>query len=288
MSEAVECTCAHCGQRFQAVPIPQHRVMCGDATDPAAVGALMAGEKAGLLASDPPYNVAYDGNRHRRTASPGRNGGGVIYDPIENDDLSSEEFERFLTAAFCAAATHTEEAAAWYIWHASRTRAQFLSALAAAGVTVHQEIVWVKESFQFSRADYHWQHEPCLYGWRERHTFLGERNQSTVWQIARQSDHQHPTTKPVDLWGIPMRNHLEPGGLCLDLFLGSGTALIAAEQLGYRGFGMEISPAYCDVAVLRWQILTGKEATLAADSRRFREVAAARVPDEAPEGVGVE
>ena len=141
---------------------------------------------------------------------------------------------------------------------------------------VHQEIVWAKESFQFSRSDYHWQHEPCLYGWRERHTFLGERNQSTVWQIARQSEHRHPTTKPTELWRIPIRNHLAPGGIVLDLFLGSGPAVIAAQQLGCRAFGMELSPAYVDVSVLRWQALTGKEAVLEATGRSFSEAAADR------------
>jgi len=271
MSEAVECTCAHCGQRFQAAPMPQHRVMCGDSTDPDAVGALMAGEKAGLLASDPPYGVAYDGNAHRREHS-----GGIVYRAIENDDLDSAALEAFLTDAFSAVVPHVADDAAWYVWHASVTRPAFLAALSAVGVTVHAELIWVKEGFTFSRSDYHWQHEPCLYGWRERHTFRGERNQSTVWQIARQSEHQHPTTKPTELWRIPIRNHLPPGEIVLDLFLGSGTAIIAAEQLGRRGFGMELSPAYVDVSILRWQTLTGKEAVLEATGQSFGAAAQAR------------
>ena len=277
MSDLVECTCSHCGKTFVAEPRPQHRVMCGDSTNPAAVAALMAGEKAMLLACDPPYGVAYDGNQHRREVSPTQHGGGVIYDPIENDDLDGEGLQRFLTSAFCAAVAHTTAEAAWYIWHASRTRPHFLAALAAAGVTVHQEIVWAKEGFQFGRADYHWQHEPCLYGWRERHRFLGERNQSTVWQIARQSEHQHPTSKPVELWRIPIRNHLQPGRIVLDLFLGSGPAVIAAQQLGCRAVGMELSPAYCDVVVLRWQTLTGEEAVLEATGQTFSQMATARL-----------
>jgi len=271
MSDVVECTCGHCGKRFTAVPTPQHRIMCADSTDPAAVETLMAGEKAGLIATDPPYGVSYDGNAHRR-----EHGGGRVYDPIANDDLEGPALEAFLTAAFRAAAACTTEGAAWYVWHASITRPAFLAALASVGVAIHQEIVWAKESFQFSRSDYHWQHEPCLYGWRERHTFLGERNQSTVWQIARQSEHQHPTTKPTELWRIPVRNHLQPGDIVLDLFLGSGPAIIAAQQLGCRAFGIELSQAYVDVCVLRWQTLTGKEAILAGDGRAFGEVAADR------------
>ncbi len=274
MSDARACTCRHCGKRFEAVPRPQHRVMCGDSTDAEAVGALMAGEQAGLLASDPPYGVAYDGNVHRREHS-----GGIVYRAIENDDLDPVALERFLTGAFSAALPHVADDAAWYIWHASVTRPAFLAALAAVGVTVHAELIWVKEGFTFSRADYHWQHEPCLYGWRERHTFRGERNQSTVWQIARQSEHQHPTSKPTELWRIPIRNHLTPGAIVLDLFLGSGPALIAAEQLGCRAFGMELSPAYVDVSVLRWQTLTRREAILAGDGRSFREVATVRLSE---------
>jgi len=253
-----------------------HRLLCGDSTNEEDVARLMNGEQAGLLATDPPYGVAYDGNQHRRTVSPTQHGGGLIYAPIENDDLAGCELEEFLAKAFRAAGEHLASNAAWYVWHASSTRAHFLSALASAGVQVRQEIVWVKEGFQFGRSDYHWQHEPCLYGWRECHVFLGERNQSTVWQISRQTEHQHPTSKPVELWARPIQNHLKPGERVLDLFLGSGTALIAAEQLGRRCYGMEIAPQYVDVSVLRWQRLTGKPAVLAGDGRTFAEIAQER------------
>jgi len=276
MSDLIECICQHCDHRFQAEVIAQHRVMCGDSTDATAIAALMNGEKARLVATDPPYGVAYDGNRHRRTTSPTRHGSGVLYDAIENDDLMGPELEEFLEKAFSAIAGFAAEDAAWYIWHASRTRPAFLSALGKVGVSIHQEIVWVKEGFQFGRADYHWQHEPCLYGWREKHEFIGERNQSTVWQVQRQTEHAHPTTKPVELWARPLRNHLQAGEICVDIFLGSGTAVMAAEQLGRRAFGMELEPRYVDVAVLRWQRLTGKEAVLAETGQTFSEMAQAR------------
>jgi len=239
----------------QVWSLGRHKLMCGDATDEDAVATLMEGDVARLVACDPPYGVAFDGNAHRR-----RSGGGVIYPPIANDDFDLAALQSFLAAAFSAALPHVAEDAAWYVWHASITRPAFLAALGSVGVTVHQEIVWVKESFQLSRSDYHWQHEPCLYAWRERHSFLGERNQSTVWPVTRQSDHQHPTTKPLELWERPIRNHLQPGQIMLDPFVGSGTAIIAAERTGACARAMEIEAVYCDVAINRWEEFSGKEA----------------------------
>ncbi len=215
----------------------------------------MAGATVRLVATDPPYGVSYDGNAHRRQHS-----GGIVYRAIENDDLDASQLQVFLTDAFSAAVPHVADDAAWYVWHASITRPAFLAALAAVGVVVHQEIVWVKEGFQFSRSDYHWQHEPCLYGWRDRHSFLGERNQSTVWQVQRQTDHVHPTCKPTELWEVPMRNHLQPGEVCLDLFAGSGTCVIAAERTGAAARVVELDPRYASVIISRWETFSGQEA----------------------------
>ena len=240
------------GQIWQ---LGRHRLGCADSTDSAAVSRLMAGEVTRLVATDPPYGVNYDGNAHRRKHS-----GGIFYRAIENDDLDPVALEAFLTDAFSAALPHVADDAAWYIWHSSVTRPAFLAALEAVGVSIHQEIVWVKEGFQFSRSDYHWQHEPCLYGWRERHSFLGERNQSTVWQVQRQTDHQHPTCKPTELWEVPMRNHLQPGEICLALFAGSGTAVIAAERTGATAYVVELDFRYGDVILDRWEKFTNEEA----------------------------
>jgi DNA modification methylase len=147
----------------------------------------------------------------------------------------------------------------------------FLEALAAAGVEVHQELVWVKESFQLGRADYHWQHESCLYGWGRKHSFYGGRRQSTVWEVPRDGSGAHPTTKPVEVFARPMRNNLKTGELCMDLFLGSGTALIAAEREGCVCFGMELDPYYVDIAVARWEAFTGEQAILEDKQHKLGE-----------------
>jgi DNA modification methylase len=240
----------------------EHRFMCGDSTKVESLDRLMEGKKAALIVTDPPYGVAYDGNQHRRTVSPTQHGGGLVYRPILNDDLEGQKFLDFLCAAFKAAASVSRSDTSWYVWHASATRDLFIEALKSVGVEVHQEIIWVKENFQFGRSDYHWQHEPCLYGWGKKHRFFGERNQSTVWRIDRETDHKHPTQKPVEVFARPILNNSLAGEICLDLFMGFGTAIIAAEQTGRVCYGMEIDPVYVDMAVMRWEQFTGRASTL--------------------------
>jgi len=240
----------------------RHRLICGDSTKPETLKTLMGTTKAVLIATDPPYGVAYDGNQHRRKVSPTKHGGGIVYRPILNDDLEGEKLLGFLTAAFQAAASVSTPDASWYVWHASVTRDIFIEALRTVDVEVHQEIIWVKENFQFGRSDYHWRHEPCLYGCGEKHRFVGLRNQSTVWEVMRETDHKHPTQKPVELFARAMRNNalsLEP---CLDLFVGFGTAIIAAEVTTRVCYAVELDPAYVDMAVVRWERFTGQKASL--------------------------
>jgi DNA modification methylase len=225
----------------------KHRLMCGDSTSATDMARLMGDSRVPLVITDPPYgiNLVPTNRKHR---------------PIANDDLEGAELQSFLAKAFMRAVAHCTEDCSWYVWHGSTTQRAFVRALERAGVEVHQEIVWVKERFQLGRADYHWQHEPCLYGWGKKHRFRGGRTQSTIWEVTRARNQDHPTTKPVELYTRAMGNHLDLGEPCLDMFLGSGTALIAAEREGCRCFGMEIDPLYCEVAMQRWEAYTGQEA----------------------------
>jgi DNA modification methylase len=246
----------------------RHRVMCGDSTKPETLRRLFGPDhRAALVVTDPPYGVNYDGNQHRRKVSPTQHGGGLIYEPILNDDLVGPKFLEFLCAAFRGCSEVSRPDASWYVWHASVTRNVFLNALHLIGIEIHQEIIWVKENFQFGRADYQWQHEPCLYGWGKKHRFMGTRNQTTVWEVPRQTDHLHPTQKPVEVFARPMRNNALSNEICLDPFLGTGTAVIAAEQTTRTCYGVELAEAYVDLIVKRWEKFTGQNAVLSRSGK---------------------
>ena len=227
-----------------------HRLMCGDSTDAKMVAMLMDGKKADLLVTDPPYNVAYEGKTEEALT-------------MENDSMSSAEFRTFLKNAFECAYNSMKEGAAFYIWYASREHINFESALIDVGLQVREQLIWVKNSLVLSRQDYHWKHEPCLYGWKEGapHHWYSDRSQTTVLEFNRPSRNgDHPTMKPIDLIGYQISNSSKKGNIVLDLFGGSGSTLIACEQLNRNCYTMELDPRYCDVIVKRWEALTGKEA----------------------------
>lgn len=169
----------------------------------------------------------------------------------------------------------------------------FRAALNDAGLRLRQAIVWVKDVFVMGRQDYHWRHEDILYGWKDgaAHYFVDDRTLDTVWEIPRpkRSEH-HPTTKPLELVARALRNSTRPGQTALDVFMGSGSTLIACEQLGRRCLGVEIDPRYADVAVFRWQDVTGRGAVLDGDGRSFEQVAEERLParEKDPGASGVE
>ena len=233
----------------------RHRLMCGSSTDPQQVKTLMGGSLSDLLLTDPPYGVDYVG------------GTGMM---IENDNLAGEEFLQFLRDAFSAADQVMKPGAAFYIWHADSNGAIFRNACSLIGWKVRQCLIWVKNSIVMGRQDYQWKHEPCLYGWKDgaAHDWENDRKQTTVLEYDKPLKSElHPTMKPVPLFDYLMRNNTKAGDIVLDLFAGSGTTIIAAEQNGRKAFCMELDPKYCDVIIDRWETFTGKKAERVNGSR---------------------
>jgi site-specific DNA-methyltransferase (adenine-specific) len=272
----------------------EHRLMCGDSTDAEQVYRLMNGEKADMLLTDPPYNVSLGYNMSVEEAKAlNRRTDGLV---VENDSFNSpEEFQEFLLNALKNAEQIMRDGAAFYVWHSSNWAEQFFTASRKAGLRIRQCLVWNKNTFAMGRQDYQWKHEPCLYGWKEgaAHYFIDDRTQSTVFEDSKPDikkmkksemqqllekifsdkvsttiidedkpsrSEEHPTMKPLKLMGRQIANSSKKGWIILDLFGGSGSTMMACEQLGRRCYTMEIDPHYCDVIIDRWQRLTGKTA----------------------------
>jgi len=230
-----------------------HRLACGDATKAEDVGRLLAGEPAQMAFSDPPYNVAFgDHGGHRRGARRRR---------IENDALPPAEW-----LAFCRQWAQQLVASvdgALYVCMSTKEWPLVSNVLAEAGAHWSDTIVWAKDRFSMGHADYQRQYEPIWFGWRDgsKHFWCGDRDQGDVWQIARPSESDlHPTMKPLALVERALNNSSRPDDRVLDLFLGSGTTLIACERTGRRCLGLELDPKYVDVAIARWEGFTGDTA----------------------------
>jgi DNA modification methylase len=230
----------------------RHRVMCGDSTHQADINKLMNGRVADLLLTDPPYNVAYVGKTKDAKV-------------IQNDSMGGDDFRKFLASAFAPANQVLRAGGAFYIWHADSEGYNFRGACADVGWEVRQCLVWQKNQFVLGRQDYQWQHEPCLYGWKEgaAHTWVSDRKQVTLLAFDRpQRSEEHPTMKPVALFEYQMMNNTNADDVVLDIFGGSGTTLIAAEKNYRTAHLMEIDPIYVDVIVKRWEEFTGQKAIL--------------------------
>jgi site-specific DNA-methyltransferase (adenine-specific) len=229
-----------------------HRLMCGDSTSIDAVEKLMDGQLADQLVTDPPYNIAYEGGSKKR-------------DQIKNDEMADEEFRQFLKDVYIAADAVMKAGAVFYIWHADTEGYNFRGAARDMGWRIRQTLIWNKDNSAFGRSDYHWKHEPCLYGWKEgaAHLWATDRKQTTVIQCKRPSKSDlHPTMKPVELMEYQILNNTKGSDIVLDLFGGSGSTLIACEKTGRVNRSMELDPKYCDVIVKRWEDFTGKKAVL--------------------------
>jgi DNA modification methylase len=231
-----------------------HRLLIGDCTVQENVDRLMGEERAVLMLTDPPYGVDY-GELVRGRENQKQGG----WDDIKNDALSDEALQSLLTLSL-----HGAGANVGFVFHPpGERRWLFWSAVKDNGWTVSQEIVWVKNAMVFGRADYQWRHEPCIYlkkaGARKKQE---DRTQTTVWEVKKPTSSIHPTQKPVELFEIAVRNHTEQGELVYEPFAGSGTTIIAAENLSRRCYAMEISPKYGAVILERWSMQTGKKPVL--------------------------
>ena len=179
--------------------------------------------------------------------------------------MKADEFINFLRNAFVAADSVLREGAAFYIWHADTNTYEFRAACRDIGWQVRECLIWNKNTFTFGRQDYQWKHEPCLYGWKSgaAHYFINDRAQATVLDYNRpQRNGEHPTMKPVELFARLIANSSRKGDIVLDIFGGSGTTLIASEQLDRLARLMELDPHYCDIIIARWEKLTGMKAQL--------------------------
>jgi DNA modification methylase len=241
--------------RGQVYELGPYRLMCGDSTNADDVLKLMAGQRAALMATDPPYLVDYDGGNHPQSFDRAQAGkdNNKHWDAYVDPKSSVEFFASFLRVAL----THAlQPSPAIYQWHASRRQALVEEAWKQNGLLLHQQIIWVKSRPILTRSHFMWQHEPCFYGWIEgkpptlRPAVSGEN--STVWTIDGEQDGIHPTQKPLAIFERPIAYHTQAGEVVYEPFSGSGSQLIAAARTGRRCFAMELAPEFVDVARIRW------------------------------------
>jgi DNA modification methylase len=237
-------------ERGQTWALGRHRLKCGDSTSSEDVFRLLGDDVVDLLWSDPPWGCQIRGRTKKALT-------------IVNDDLGPDGTRALVAAALRLAPLRP--GGAFYVAAPSgpELHLAFLLALDDAGLTAHQTLCWIKNSFVLGHADYHSRHENVIYGWREgrAHHFVDDRTQDTVWEIDRPARSAvHPTMKPVELVARAIRNSSTPGQLVYDPFAGSGTTLIAAEQTGRRCRAMELDPRYAQVILERWAALVGTPA----------------------------
>jgi site-specific DNA-methyltransferase (adenine-specific) len=229
-----------------------HYLMCGDSTNAEDVKKLMNNQLADLIVTDPPYNVNYEGKTDNNLK-------------IMNDNMEDNQFYSFLESAFINLYDSIKAGGSIYVFHADTEGLNFRKAMMSSGFKLAECLVWVKNAFVMGRQDYHWKHEPVLYGWKPgaSHYFINDRSQSTVLEFDKPiRNEEHPTMKPIDLIAYLINNSSKKDEIVLDLFGGSGTTMIACEQTNRKAFIMELDPRYCDVIVDRWEKFTNQKAEL--------------------------
>ena len=256
----------------------KHRLLCGDSTSVSDLEKLTDGQLVDIWLTDPPYNVDMTAkNEMLKKAGKARKDESTF--GIKNDKMSDSDFRQFLADCYLSADLVMKPGAVFYIWHADSEGYNFRGAAKDAGWTVRQCLIWKKSVFAIGRQDYHWKHEPCLYGWKEGsgHLWAADRKQTTILEFDKPTRNgEHPTMKPVALFEYQLLNNTKGGDIVLDSFGGSGTTLIAAEKNGRIARLMELDPKYCDVIIKRWQDFTGKIATHAETGQPFAEVSNGR------------
>lgn len=276
-AEKIETPISEIGTIWQ---LGEHRLMCGSATDIKHVNKLMGGVRADMSFTDPPYNVNYSGI------------GKDTSNKILNDNMGKSDFRDFLTDAFASYRVALKDDAALYVCYAAMRHREFEDAINASGYKVKAQIIWVKTVASMGWGDYRWKHEPILYCSLEgkKVPFYGDRKQytewvtkptdvellqvarkmleeeskdgTTVWKLSREGGYVHPTQKPLELIEIALKNSTDKGNLVIDLFGGSGSTLMACQQMERKCYTMELDPKYADVIVARWEKFTGQKATL--------------------------
>lgn len=240
----------------------KHRVMCGDSTSSSDVEKLMNGEKANMVFTDPPYNVAYDGCKLKR-------------EKIKNDEMSNEKFIAFLSNAFNNIYDNVLKDASLYVCFASSKYINFYNSIIASGFNVRALLIWSKNHFTLNWSRYKCKYEPIFYCHvnNESDNWYGDNSQTNVWEFDKPAASKlHPTMKPIELIIKAINNSSKKGDLILDLFLGSGSTLIASEKSGRRCVGIELEPFYVDVIIKRWQKLTQQKAVLESTGQSYPEL----------------
>lgn len=227
------------------IEIGEHRLLCGDSTQSDTYAKLMQEELADMVVTDPPYNVAYEGKTKDALK-------------IQNDNMGNDDFYNFLYNFYLSLSGFVKKGGAIYVWHASSEIINFAKAMVDAGWLLKQQLIWLKNTMVMGRQDYQWKHEPCLYGWLDggSHNWYSDRKQTTILEFNKPSRNaEHPTMKPIELFAYQIKNSSKIGDIVIDAFGGSGTTMVACQQINRKARIIEFDPKYCQVIVDRMRKL---------------------------------